>query len=109
MSEMVLQFKNPEFHKGLNVTIRRGLKWYANASVGDKIKIVRTGEEDIPLATGMIVGLKPQNFLAIRPDDLAFEHDPACTNWDGLIFAMERAYPDFKEDEEITVVSFWIE
>lgn len=103
-----LEFLNPTYHDGLNVTVRRGEKWYLQARVGDTVCLCKTGENHSPLAVGMIVGLKYEPFLSIRKDDLTFEHDPTCTDIDGLMRAMTNAYPDFKETERVTVMSFWI-
>ncbi len=102
-----LEFINPELIDELNVTVRRGLKWYNKANIGDQVSIVKTGT-DVEIRRGLIVGLKRQNFLALRLDELAFEHDSSCRDINGLRKAMVRAYPDFKDEEEVTVVSFWL-
>jgi len=102
-----MEFFNPVVHEGLNITIRRGLKWDRISKLGDTVSIVKTGSEDV-LRTGTIVGLKLCQFSSISEDELAFEHDPECTNKEGALKAMERSYPGFKETEVVTVVSFWI-
>jgi hypothetical protein len=107
MNEYLLEFINPVYHQGLNVTVRRGIKWYDKAKIGDKVWINQTGN-NCPEIDGIIVGLKYEQFLYLRKDELAFEHDPDCKDISGLRKAMIRAYPDFTDDEDVTVLSFWI-
>jgi hypothetical protein len=102
-----LEFINPELHDELNITVRRGPKWYDKAHIGDEVSIVKTGTGE-EIRRGLIVGLKYVQFTSIRKDELAFEHDEKCKDIEGLMTAMIRAYPDFKNNEKVTVLSFWV-
>jgi hypothetical protein len=103
-----LEFLNPTFHKGLNVTVRLGNKWYKNAHVQDEIQICRA-DSNMPLAEGVIVGLKYVNFKEITIRDLLNEHDPECRTPGGLAFAMMGAYDEFSLDDDVTVIEFEIQ
>ena len=102
-----LDFLNPTWHYGRNVTIRLGDKWALKAERNDTVSLHQTGY-DLPLAVGNIayIGYKP--FKTVTIEDLFGEHDPECRNPDGLVRAMLRAYPNFNLDSWVTVIWFII-
>lgn len=102
-----LDFLNPTFHYGRNVTIRRGHEWYEKAQKGDEVAIMRTGIDKI-LAQGKIESLICRRFRDVTIENLLNEHDPECRTPAGLVYAMLRAYPDFTLDDIVTVIEFVI-
>jgi len=104
----VLRFLKPDYHQGLNLTIRNGKKWYNQAPVGSMLDIVKTGS-DVVETEAQLVGSRTLPFLAINEHELYLEHDPLCRDLDGLQHAMERAYPDFKETNEVAMLFFWVD
>jgi len=109
---MKLLFINPELREGLNMTVRRGDKWFKQARLNDTLEIFKTGYEDHPsyrIATGQVVGLALIPFILIPSEWLAVEHDRACRNMKGLLHAMKRAYPDFNDVEHVTVLLFTVD
>ena len=103
----VLEFLNPLYHLGDNVTIRMGDKWYRKASVFDLVNITQTGTSK-PLATGVIREMWHIPFKEVTISHLWDEHDPECRNPDGLVKAMLRAYPRFTLEDSVTVIRFEI-
>jgi len=106
--EHILQFLNPQWHYGPNITIRLGDKWHQNALARDTVVVVRTGEEDKFLARGVIESIMYIPFLEVSLSDLLEEHDPECRTPHGLVYAMLCAYPDFKLSDMVTVIRFII-
>jgi hypothetical protein len=100
-----MDFLNPEFYPGMNVTVRRGDKWYNKARVGDAIEFYKIGLLE-PINCGKIVGMAYLPFLLIPEQFLSYEHDLTCDNFMGLLEAMKKAYPDFSAEELVTVVIF---
>lgn len=103
-----LDFLNPKWHYGYNVTVRLGDKWLCKTNPGDKVSIYRTGAV-APLASGVIIQAEIMRFGDVRIKDLWIEHDPECRTPDGLIKAMLRAYPEFDLDSHVTVLIFDID
>ena len=102
-----LLFLNPVFHDGLNITVRNGDKWM-KVSVGDQLLIKKTGSEKV-IYTGTLVGKAHIPFKLIPDAWLANEHDPDCRTRDGLLRnGMIPAYPDFTEENYVTVLLFTI-
>jgi hypothetical protein len=110
---MDLLFTNPVFHGGVNVTIRRGIKWAAISSnedweTGHPIK--HTGQDKI---IGFAKIQKKQVFkfydLIHHDDILQLEHDKNCTWYAGLRDEIKSIYSDFEEDEIVTVLYFTVQ
>lgn len=99
-----LFFQNPQFHKGLNVTVRNGDKWM-KVNVGDMLFIKETGKKRL-IANGTVVGKALLPAKLIPKELLQYEHDPSCRNIDGLLLEMKRVYPDFSENNLVTVLLF---
>jgi hypothetical protein len=105
-----LLFQNPVFHKGLNVTCRRGDKWFKRVEDG-------TTRVQVAVTDGPIVG--PATIVAHKQVDwgsnedvqqligwLVFEHDPACLTVEGIRTEMQRVYGDDWDKEVMTVLFF---
>lgn len=101
-----LLFKNPVFHKGVNLTVRRGIKW-AMVPVGTEINILET-DSYILNETGIITKVMVMPFWDIEERMLKEEHDPCCTNYKGLQEIMKEVYEDFSVNEVITLLYFTI-
>ena len=103
-----IEFLNPVFNSGTNVTIRKGPKWSLEAKVGDEVLLVETGvipyigEEVI----GVITDIKLKSFSDITIGELEKEHDPSCRQIYGLIKAMRAAYGDISMDNYVTILQF---
>ena len=101
----VLQFSNPVFHGGLNVTVRNGDKWM-KANIGDHLEIKETGSPVVRL-TGTLIGKACLPFTMVPDAWLIDEHDPSCRTYVGLLKEMERVYPEFSaENNTVTVLLF---
>ncbi len=105
----VLEFLNPKFNKGLNATIRNGLKW-ADAKPGEILNIRKTGS-DVDIAVGRVliaIGISiPNSEIELLPQEwLNYEHDENCRTHAGLREAMDRAYGVGKWGPEIVVLFF---
>lgn len=101
-----LLFKNPVFHKGVNLTVRRGIKW-AVVPVGTEINILET-DSNILNETGIITKVVVIPFWDIEKEMLREEHDPRCTNHESLQEVMEEVYEDFSANEIVTLLYFTI-
>lgn len=100
-----LLFTNPIFHKGLNLTVRRGEKW--KDKIGDVV-IEDTNNPDYKI-DGKIILTEPKtlNLLEKEPHKLLkLEHDPSCRNVDGLRKELKRVYGDIDDNERLTLVWF---
>jgi hypothetical protein len=110
---MYLMFINPEFHEDVNVTVRRGVKWAVAATPTEfGFPIVPTLQQTKEDGKDNIVGFaKPisavvKKFSDIKESDITLEHDSDCRTVDGLRKAMLCAYPDFCDDEIVTIFKF---
>lgn len=113
-----LLFLNPALNDGVNLTVRNGTKW-ADVTPGERLTVRRSyaeldgrAKDDEPaIATVTVLGAQVVNFADARSEPginaaLAFEHDPACRTFDGLLTAMERAYGEGQVSAEVTFVWF---
>lgn len=105
-----LKFNEPAVHIGLNVTVRRSPKWldiYHNHSWDSGYLSVEVTDVDGNFrASARIVSVASLPFLLIPEAWLKLEHDPSCTNLNGLLTAMRAAYSDFDVNEYVDVVFF---
>jgi hypothetical protein len=95
----ILEFNTPTFPPGRNTTIRRGDRWH---SVPEARLRLRDGSLSPP--TPLETALK--KFSALSESDIRFEHDPKCRTLEGLLHEMQRIYPGFDPEEDITVCHF---
>jgi len=103
-----LLFLNPVLQTGLNVTVRKGDKWFSKARAGDELNIYETGKTNFHerKAFGKVVGLAFLPCNMIPSEWLLLEHDLTCRNQWGLQKAMLRAYSNFKVNDLVTVILF---
>lgn len=94
-----LEFSNPVFKPGRNITVRRGRKWSV-----ESIAAVQVGMSLV------VVELSSLTYMFSQLSDhiLRDEHDPSCRTVDGLFKEMCRVYPGFDRNEEVTVVTFYL-
>lgn len=94
------------FKPGLNITVRRGIKW---SGLSGLISVKQT---DVSVEYGMIGGIIKSThimrFCDIPKTWLHIEHDPDCRTRAGLLRGMRETYDDFIEEEIVTVVTFEI-
>ncbi len=87
-----LLFKSPQFHEGLNLTVRKGGKWFEAANPGDELAIVDTADEDKVILRGEVVLSTYGRLNEIPEAWLKYEHDPSCRDQEGLYAEMQRVY-----------------
>lgn len=109
---MELRFINPIVHKGLNLTVRRGIKWAKKAETGQMVGITGAMWEkdgylvDYPGGVAIIREMYLKRCIDITEHELQHHHDPKCKNMGGLIGAMKHAYSTFDKTEIVTLVFF---
>lgn len=123
-----MQFCNPVFQPGLNMTVRAGSKWAEFKVINDigvgltipGAPILLEGKETqgkpreaefvvstYPVGQGLLIGASEFDTLKDIPLDLlAFNHDPNCRDHEGLQAAIDAHYGDHCRDG-YTVVFFW--
>lgn len=97
---MVLQFLDPVFHDGTNLTVRKGIKWSLETG-----KVVDLVSEEYG-KKAKIVDTKVIAFDLLEDADLELEHAPYCRTWEGLFETMCETYPGFDDREAVTLVFF---
>jgi hypothetical protein len=102
--EYELKFLNPTFNKGLNITVRAGIKW-SKVKVGDSLILLKTDGEAV-LGKVLVIGTLCLPAKFVPEELLVFEHDPNCQNRKGLFEVMGKIYPDFTEDSFIVILMF---
>lgn len=101
---MRLEFSNPVFHLGVNVTVRRGIKW-AMEDVGTIGEITdEWGAEEVMTTVGLVT--RVMRFCDLQNSDLVNYHDPHCRTVEGLLEVMHQVYTDFDPREIVTLVEF---
>jgi len=99
-----LLFGTYAFRKGINVTVRRGLKWFGASGV---YKAKPTDERIKDSTDIIILGTDIYKCSEMPAITLRWEHDPKCCCFDGLVDAMREAYgDDFNIFEYVTVIYF---
>lgn len=95
----MLCFSSPVFNRGRNTTVRRGRKWH-----GVAVARLQLGDGSLSAPVALQTSLK--RFPDLTDDDLGFEHDPACRTVGGLLRMLQRLYPGFAAEEEVTLCHF---
>jgi hypothetical protein len=89
-----------------NTTVRLGTKWADRLDIGDQVVLTTPqGKRPIPAE---ITGVY-QYLLGDIPLWLARrEHDPACRDYDGLVSALNQAYPNqqITEQTKVAVIQY---
>lgn len=101
---MYLRFTNQTFHDGINLTVRRGVKW--NAQDGESVIIVNSVYDPLRIVE---IETRAMRFCDLQDADLVNEHDAQCRTVAGLLAKMREFYPDFDEREIVTLVFFEVE
>ncbi|WP_102107525.1 hypothetical protein [Oceaniglobus roseus] len=100
-----IDFVNPTFHEGLNITVRHGDKWARTASIGDVLQI----EGHAGRITAPITGLLRCLLDEIPEGLLALEHDAEARSRDGLRRILDEIYgPTEDGRRDVTVIFFSI-
>lgn len=96
-----LLFANPIFNDGINLTVRRGDKWFGikEAALWD-LKGNTYGR------VNLFTTKQPFTQLYGDPKFLKDEHDPACRTYDGLLKGMKEVYEGFDPTEVVTLIWF---
>lgn len=103
-----LLFGNPEFKEGVNVTVRRGDKWYEKFEDGLREVELATPNGN-RVGSGKLVGAIWTEFPFIPQEVLDMEHASNCRTLEDLyINGMVPAYPDFEFCEDVTVLFFTV-
>ena len=92
-----LKFNNSIFNEGINLTVRNGIKW---AFV--KSAFIAYLGYPIELHRQIFKFSDLKNYSELLLD----EHDPECRTYDGLLSVMKETYPDFNEDNIVTLIWF---
>jgi hypothetical protein len=102
-----MEFLNPTFVNGLNLTVRLGDKW-KKANPGDSLLLVKTGEADG--RPGFVEDVIITRFSTLErySELIKLNHDPECRTVMGLINAMKKSYGEqFSLDAQVALVLFW--
>ena len=91
-------FQTAVFKDGVNLTVRRGLKW---ADLKGREFLYTDG-----VIQCFAEKVKVKRFKDISDDELRLEHDKLCENRDNLLEVMKRLYPGFDSNEIVTLVFF---
>lgn len=95
----LLEFSNPVFKNGVNLTVRRGTKWH----MVDMAYVQLGGEHR---HGPVILTTEIKKFNELIDVELRDEHDPSCRTVEGLAVEMKRVYPEFEVTDEVTLVKF---
>lgn len=98
-----LEFTNPVFHEGTNVTVRVGAKWCRHDIVGEYVEVWEAGGEKLFEAHIEQILVCP--VWMVPSTWLAKEHDPACRTGGGLIAELSRHY-GMTSDTIVTCLAF---
>jgi hypothetical protein len=100
-----MEFRNPSFLGGLNVTVRRGPKWSEAVKIGDGLELCASYCLR-PVGVGQVCGVACIPFLLIPEFWLSYEHEETCDNLRGLLQDMLEIYPGFSATETVSVILF---
>lgn len=103
-----MNFKNPTFKEGLNLTIRRGANM--NSLRRGNTIWLRRGDLDSPVGKGIVNYIKILRFRDISPNDLEFHHsikkDSPKKTFAAIYQEMTEYYEEFGLDEIVTLIFF---
>lgn len=104
MREML--FANNVHHRGINVTVRRGIKWIDLRK--DEVLLLSSVEHRTPPTKAHVICAITMPFFEIPAALLEHEHDPNCHTHDGLLTVMRQVYSGFMGSEAVTVVLYYV-
>ena len=93
-----INFDAKKFRKGLNLTVRRGVK-HSHLRAGDLIYSDDRG-------SAIVHCVKIKRFKDINLDEIKLEHDPKLRKGPALGHAMKTYYQNFDQDEIVTLIFF---
>ena len=99
-------FNKRIFNKGMNITIRKGSKWF-KAQIGDTLIIKLSGTDKV-ITTTKVEAIAHIQYRTIPAYWLKFEQDPERQTHKGLLKALKEHYYDIKADDFVTVIFFEI-
>lgn len=100
---MRIDFLNPEYHEGLNSTVRKGPR---QVVPGEKVEMYLTGS-DTPVAYGVVRAVHIIFSEDLSDDMLIYQHSLGTQYTDGLWAAMERAYGHSFAGEDIITIIYY--
>lgn len=104
LGRKLLEAYNPVYRKGIQNTIRNGLKW-SEVPIGQGLLLAKTGGPIVVEAT--VVGSLYMRARDVVDDIIKLNHDPAAQTRDGLYRAMRLAYgEEWSDDSFVTVLFF---
>jgi hypothetical protein len=107
MFDYRLDFQNPIFKKGLNVTVRKGDKWDVLTPKEDTVSLYQTGENAAIIPECPVLGKLVVPMYFIPYEILTHEHDPMCRTQSGLLETMQSIYgDDLRAFQLCTVILF---
>lgn len=94
------------FRKGINVTVRKGVKWHGAKGAFMARPTKKESYEKAVVEIG-ILETAIYLFRDLKAKVIDFEHDRRARTYSGLLKGMREAYgEDFSENEYVTVVFF---
>lgn len=105
---MKLYFDKPEFHSGINLSIRRGVKWAAK--IMEHVLAYDAKDEfsnsSRPIFNCEVVEQKVLKYEDIPREDFKLMHDSSCQSYDSMLEEMKKIYGDFSDKEIVTLLYF---
>ena len=103
-----IEFQNPVFHDGINVTVRNGDKWARKLKLGDHLMPTRTGETPPYDSQNRVIGIYYCSLDELPATVLRQEHDPKCRTKSGLAAELDSVYGPTRFGHRMVTVIVWI-
>jgi hypothetical protein len=103
-----LEFLNPVFNEGLNVTVRNGDKWLHRVKPGDRVLLAKTGETPVMDSQNRVVGVFFCSLDELPSSILRHEHDPACRTKAGLRKCLDETYGPSPNGHRMVTAIVWL-
>ena len=101
-------FRVPLFHEGLNVTVRRGRKWFDSVRSGDKLRVLAADTGMFHREVSVVLAVLFPHLDEVPEFLLRFEHDEPCRTREGLVAELDRVYGVGQwEGHGLTVLLLW--
>ena len=97
----VLKFENPEFHEGLNFTVRKGYTW-KDCEIGEIVRVPDCKDKNLAVVKKIYV----VPFLEIPQEVYNHNHDKNCQHRAGLETEMRKHYHNFSIRDNVTCLGF---
>jgi hypothetical protein len=110
MQDHKMIFNSSHFRKGINVTFRNGSKWKEVLNPGDTILMLDPAGTVINNARVFMTELLDIKHWQYQVEYLtAFEHDPDCRTFDGLVAQLDEVYGEKNWGPKVTAVAFVVD